>query len=66
MQALVDSVKDVVTDSTTGTTAASTKTKQSHSLGVLLDGFQDKVAHIQEQEQDRMKVFEEIRSVLFS
>lgn len=63
VQALVDSVKDVVTDSTTGTTAASTKTKQSHSLGVLLDGFQDKVAHIQEQEQDRMRVFEEIRAL---
>jgi hypothetical protein len=53
----VDSVKDAVDGA-----HAHTKAKQSHSLGVLLDGFQDKVAHIQEQEHDRMKVFEEIRS----
>ncbi len=60
VDALVSSVRDAMTDSSN---TAPAKAKQPHSLGVLLDGFQEKVANIQEQEHERMKVFEEIRSV---
>jgi CRP-like cAMP-binding protein len=62
VDALVSSVRDAMADSAAAGNAAPAKAKQQHSLGVLLDGFQEKVANIQEQEHERMKVFEEIRS----
>ncbi len=61
VQAFVDSVKEAVSDSNFEPRSSAANAKQPHSLGELFDGFQDKVAHIQQQEQERMRVFEEIR-----
>ena len=62
VESLVSSVHDAMADSAGAGSKAKAKAKQPHSLGVLLDGFQEKVSNIQEQEHERMKVFEEIRS----
>ncbi len=62
VEALVNSVHDAVAESAGAGSKANAKAKQPHSLGVLLDGFQAKVSSIQEQEHERMKIFEEIRS----
>jgi hypothetical protein len=60
-QSLVDSINDVLSDSSLEARAPSAATKQPRSLGSMLDGFNERVAELEKSEHGRMDAFREIR-----
>jgi hypothetical protein len=65
VQALVDSIESAVTGASASSklNASSSKRKQLHSLGSLLDGFNERVADLEQSAKARMNSFSEIRYV---
>ncbi len=63
VQALVDSIESAVTGAYASSklNASSSKRKQLHSLGSLLDGFNERVADLEQSAKARMDSFSEIR-----
>ena len=62
VQALVDSIESAVTGASASSKLnASSKRKQLHSLGSLLDGFNERVADLEQSAKARMNSFSEIR-----
>ena len=63
VQALVDSIESAVTGASASSklNASSSKRKQLHSLGSLLDGFSERVADLEQSAKARMNSFSEIR-----
>jgi hypothetical protein len=63
VQALVDSIESAVTGASASSklNASSSKRKQLHSLGSLLDGFNERVADLEKSAKARMDSFSEIR-----
>jgi hypothetical protein len=63
VQALVDSIESAVTgvSASSKLNASSSKRKQLHSLGSLLDGFNERVADLEQSAKARMNSFSEIR-----
>ena len=63
VQALVESIASAVTGAPASSqlNASSSKRKQLHSLGSLLDGFNERVADLEKSAKARMDSFSEIR-----
>jgi hypothetical protein len=64
VQALVDSIESAMTGASASASSklnASSKRKQLHSLGSLLDGFNERVADLEQSAKARMNSFAEIR-----
>jgi hypothetical protein len=63
VQALVDSIENVVAGTSVSSKlkASSSKRKQLHSMGSLLDGFNERVADLEKSAKARMDSFSEIR-----
>lgn len=63
VQALVESIASAVTGASASSklNASSSKRKQLHSLGSLLDGFNERVADLEKSAKARMDSFSEIR-----
>ena len=63
VQALVESIASAVTGASASSklNASSSKRKQLHSMGSLLDGFNERVADLEKSAKARMDSFSEIR-----
>jgi hypothetical protein len=60
-QFLVDSINAALNDASSKARAPTAAVKQMHSLGSMLDGFNDRVAELEKSENGRMEAFREIR-----